>query len=121
MGMATNSINILACKPNRQALDGRRISVSAVADSTAPVSATVAASLFSMTAVVDSRAALGWEAKFGAAGSGGGDFTFDITINWAQIRHLKLAALPLILAGSTRYFLPHFSQMIIIINGVNVS
>jgi hypothetical protein len=48
-----------------------------------------------------------------SGGSGGGS-GFDTTMRWVQERHLKLAALPLILEGSIRYFFPHSSQITII-------
>jgi hypothetical protein len=69
-----------------------------------------------MVVVTDSKVARGSDAGSGGGGGGGGggDCAFVTTILCAQDRHLKLAARPLILAGSIRYFFPHSSQMIII-------
>jgi hypothetical protein len=38
---------------------------------------------------------------------------FETIIMWVHTRHLNLAAAPLILEGSIRYFFPHSSQMTI--------
>jgi hypothetical protein len=48
------------------------------------------------------------------SGSGGIARVFNTMMTCPQTWHLKLAALPLILEGSTRYFFPHSSQMTII-------
>ena len=114
MGMNRNSTSILARKPNRPALRGRCVSVSPLAGLSAPVPETAVADPSSTVVVIDSKVALGSDAGCDAAGSGGGESGFETTIRCAQVLHLKLAALPLILAGSIRYFLPHSSQMTII-------
>ena len=112
--MNKNSTSILDRKPNRPALRGRCVSFSPLVGLSAPVSETAVADPSSTEVVIDSRVTLGLDAGCDAAGSGGGGSGFETTIMCVQARHLKLAALPLILVGSIRYFLPHSSQMTII-------
>jgi hypothetical protein len=49
-----------------------------------------------------------------AAAAGDADCGFETMIKCVHTRHLKRAALPLILETSSRYFFPHSSQMTII-------
>ena len=121
MGMKRNSNSILARRPNRPRLRGGRVAAPAAVGFIVPV-----AEVSSTVRAIGSKVDRGSDAGFAPAGSSDTVFGIEVfagdgpgfeTMIWcAQARHLMLAARPLILAGSIRYFFPHSSQMTIMQN-----